>query len=153
MMRWLIEPGAPPNLGDHVVFDRPAGSFLTGFTQARPVTTLLVNDIQIGLDGSDRAVGIDGYCPEVSWRRMNLGSRSPEIAVARVDTSLVSRGPTLRLTEPGEWPVAWDNVCRWLRLGPGTRHGSRIVAVNANSAVEIATTSSRLVAVWIRAEF
>lgn len=110
------------------------------------MASLLVNDVQIGVDEDGTLLHVWGYCPRESWReaRLNVPTASPS-GLRMPDIDIVP-GASKRLNPLKRWDVAFDASSGWLCIGNASSGGEAVAfAPGAIAVVE----NGELTAVWL----
>jgi len=110
------------------------------------LASLLVNDIQIGVDEDGTLLHVWGYCPSESWKRTRLNVPVASLNKLRmVDIDIVP-GVSKRLNPMKRWDVAFDESSGWLCIGNAASGGEAVgFAPGAVAVVE----NGELTSLWL----
>jgi hypothetical protein len=140
MTRLEIDPQAPA-LGE-LVYRAEDHSFDTVNRTEDGEASLLVNDVQLEIDGENRVLFVWGLCPHTSWAALMQGAPPARPARLRVIGLELQPGTSKRLNADARWRVSADRRSGWICLGDFQAAGEAIqfapgaVAVLADGALK-----------------
>ncbi len=140
MTRLEIDLEAPA-LGE-LVYKAEEYSFDTVNRTEEGEASLLVNDVQLEIDGENRVLFVWGLCPYTSWAALELNAPPARPGRLRVTGLELQPGMSKRLNADARWRVCADRRSRWICLGDPQASGDFIqfapgaVAVLAGGALK-----------------
>jgi hypothetical protein len=132
--------------GDHSFTARGPREFAT--------RSVLVNDLELWVDGKGVVTVVDGYAPQESWVPTDEVPPPPvegQVHVIGLPSDL-GPGMSKRLTTASSWPSHFNEKAGWLCVGelhpPANTWATRI-----QNGVVVVTKKGRLVALWLPVQF
>ena len=112
------------------------------------LTSVLINDLNLELDGDGRLVSVWGMCPYPTWKRTSLTLPSAENGeVFFVSDLPLVRGVSVPVNKIGTWPVYVDLASGWVRVASG---GAAAAAVKPLPGVIVETTwEDDIASLWL----
>ena len=111
------------------------------------VSSLLVNDVQIEVDGDGNLIYVWGVCSHDSWKPARLDPPAATHGRLRYVGAEVVPGISRRLNASGSWLVSYDSSSKWLCVGDESISGEAVAFGPDSVAVLI---GGQLVALWLR---
>lgn len=110
--------------------------------------SLLVNDLQLEIDGSGRVLYPWGIAPRERWQQMSSGPPNPvEGGLRALFTTRPTLGTSQRLNKE-RWATAFDQHTGWVCVGNSRLTGDIAVEFATNCIAVI--SGEQLVALWLR---
>jgi hypothetical protein len=110
------------------------------------LVSLLVNDVQIGVDEDGTLLHVWGYCPRESWKQTRLDVPTASPSKLRMPDIDIVPGASKRLNPLKRWDTAFDASSGWLCIGNASSRGEAVAfAPGAIAVVE----NGELAALWL----
>jgi hypothetical protein len=145
MIRLEIDPEAP-TLGE-LVYKPEEYSFDTVNRTEEGEASLLVNDVQLEIDGENRVLFVWGLCPYSSWASLTQSAPPARPGRLRVTGLELRPGTSKRLNHDARWRVSADRRSGWICLGDPQSSGESIQFAPGAVAV---LADGELKALWLR---
>jgi hypothetical protein len=123
-------------------------------TEPAPVaglTSILVNDLNLEVDGAGRVISVWGVCPHTRWERASLAPPVADLGEAFVISEApLSRGVSMRINPQNRWNTFADPTSGWVCI-----RGDNLCESAIKILPGIVLETSRggdLCAVWLKPE-
>lgn len=145
MTRFDIDAGSPAP--GELIYKPDEHSFDTANRTEEGEASLLINDVQLEIDGNNRVLFVWGFCPYASWVATQCSAPPARPSRLRVAGLELQPGTSKRLNAEARWRVSADRRSGWICLGDTQAAGDPVQFAPGAVAV---LADGTLRALWLR---
>lgn len=145
MIAFDVESGQPPS--GELVYNANEHAFDTALRSEEGEASLLLNDLQLEVDGENRVLFVWGLCPRSIWIATKATTPKARPGRLRVRGVELIAGTSKRLNPSERWPVMVNERSGWVCVGDPSAAGDAVLFAAGSVAV---LDSGALKALWLK---
>jgi len=147
-MKFIFEEYDEEQAVAELVYIKEEYSFRTLPRRAGCVTSISINDLELGLSDTGEILNIEGLCPIASWKEKKLNL--PPLVKAKLKIEIeetIVPGMSFRVNKLEKWPVLIDNNLGWICIG-NPEADNKLFLFSSFAAVSI--VSNEIKGLWLK---